>query len=295
MPIKKPKKLKWVWFGVCLVSLLLFLGYAVLSVFQAFRYTTNTNTATPTTTPASLGLAYNEVSFETAAGDGINLRGWWIPAAQSERVLIFVHGRGGDRASYSTLFKPLHEAGFNILTFDLRGHGQSDSAYCTWGIKEQWDVIGAVEFAKSKGFKTGKIGALGWSVGAASVLMALRSDTDLKAVVSDSAYANSDPLLAHNLLYPGLVTALRLTRNIDVNAIDPSKAITELGQRHVFLIHGATDSSVAVSNFYQLQQAGGSNVTASWLVPQTNHVQAIYTQTTEYIRRVIEFFNGELN
>ena len=285
---------KKVWLAIFLVGLLAFLVYVLLSVGDAFRYTANTNTPVAANTPAAAGLAYEDVTFPTATTDGVNLRGWWIPNPASSRVIIFTHGRGGDRNSYAALFKPLWEAGFNILTYDMRGHGQSDSAFCSWGIKEQWDLVGAVNFAKTKGFKPGAIGVIGWSVGAATSLMATRSDPDIGAVVSDSAYANSGPLLARNFLYPGLVTALRLVRGIDLNQIDPVQAITQLGSRHALLIHGAADKLVGVYNVYKLQQAGRISVSDTWVVPNTDHTEAYHTQPEEYLRRVTEFFKLEL-
>lgn len=281
-------------FWLVLALIVLILIYPAISVFQAFRYTITAAQPPLTTSPANVGLNYQTIAFQSAASDKLQLRGWWIPNPQSPRVVIFVHGRNGNRATYEPLFQPLSQAGFNILTFDLRGHGQSDRAFCTWGIQEQWDVVGAVNFAKSKGFQPQHIGVIGWSVGAASAIMAMRSSSDIKAVVSDSAYANSDPLLAHNLLYPGLVTALHLILNIDVNQIDPAKAIASVNSRHVFLIHGQQDSQVSLANFYQLQKAGGANVTQSWLVPNADHTEAYSTHPSEYIQRVATFFDQEL-
>lgn len=282
-------------FWLILLFVLLVLAYPALSVFQAFRYTTTAAQPPLQTSPADVGLNYQTIDFPSAANDKLTLRGWWIPNPQSQKVIIFVHGRNGNRATYEPLFKPLWQAGYNILAFDLRGHGQSDKASCTWGIQEQWDVVGAVNFAKSKGIQPSHIGVIGWSVGASSAIMAMRSTPDIKAVVSDSAYANSDPLLAHNLLYPGLVTALRVILNIDINQIDPAKAIANVGSRHVFLIHGQQDSQVSLDNFYQLKKAGAGSVSQSWIVPNADHTQAYNVQPIEYIQRVLAFFNQELS
>jgi len=276
---------------------LLLLGitsYAALSIYKAISYTSIPPQPPLTETPTKLGLSYEEVNFVTAADDRLKLQGWWIPNPSSGRVLILVHGRNGNRASFGQIFRPLWERGFSLLVFDLRGHGQSDPAYCTWGLKEQGDLGGAVNFVKGKGLQAGAIGVIGWSIGAATALMAMSQYPDIKAVVSDSAYANAEPLLAHNLLYPGLVLALRFVRDIDIDQISPEKAIAHLGQRHVFLIQGEQDRQIPTEQFYRLQKAGRASVTSSWLVAGADHVQALSQQPDEYLRRVATFFDQEL-
>lgn len=40
-------------------------------------------------------------------------------------VLVFVHGAGGDRFAWQEEIRPLNERGFSTVTYDLRGHGDS--------------------------------------------------------------------------------------------------------------------------------------------------------------------------
>ena len=279
---------------VIVLVLAIIVGYPALSVFKAITYTITPSQKPLTVTPASQSLNFEEISFQSALNDSTTLRGWWLPNPNSDRVIIFNHGRDGNRATFQALFPELWKHGYSLLAFDMRGHGQSDERICTWGINEQWDLVGAVNFVKSKGFKPDKIGVLGTSIGAATGLMAMRSTPDIKAGVINSAYADAQPLLAHNLLYPGLVTALRVVRGIDINSIDPAVAITQLGQRHVFLIHGAIDSQVPLANFYKLKEAGGTSVSESWVVPGADHAAAYIVQPTEYMQRVEAFFDSEL-
>src|SRR5689334_4929770 len=75
-------------------------------------------------TPASYGMAYQDVNFKPV-GDELTLRGWFMPAS-SDKAIIMVHGRGSNRADrevYTLQYAAdLHRAGYNVLTFDLRGH-----------------------------------------------------------------------------------------------------------------------------------------------------------------------------
>lgn len=272
----------------------LLVSYAGLSVYKAVQYTTTPRQTASGETPANFGLPYEDVAFPSAADDALTLRGWWIPNPASPHTIILVHGRYENRTSHDALMRPLWEHGYNVLLFDLRGHGTSDPGSCTYGLREQWDIVGAVNFAKAKGIPTGSIGVVAWSLGAASAIMAMRQTNDIAAVVSDSAYANSDPLLAHNALRPGLALAMRLVRGIDLGHVKPEEAIAHVGARHVFLIHGARDQAVPIAQAYRLQAAGGANVSDTWIVPGTNHTQAYPNQPAEYLQRVFTFFDTEL-
>src|ERR1700749_1061885 len=114
-----------------------------------------------TRTPAEVGLDYEAVAFE--ASDGVALKGWFIPAATSPApAIVFVHGwmwnRLGNVAGQTPVpdkdvdflpaTKALRDAGYHMLLFDLRGHGESADATGpqTYGPDESRDFVGAVRY-----------------------------------------------------------------------------------------------------------------------------------------------------
>lgn len=117
--------------------------------------------------PDEVGLRYEDVFFP--ASDGVPLEGWLIPA-ESDRLLIVNHpmtcnryGFPGHLPPWNTMFggfevnflpelKHLHDAGYNILTYDLRNHGLSgagNGGISGLGLLECRDVVGSVRYAKS--------------------------------------------------------------------------------------------------------------------------------------------------
>ena len=62
-------------------------------------------------TPAALGIPFETVAFPTAAGDGLTLRGWWLPGDTritntmhtTRRTVVLVHGRYENRAAHLDL------------------------------------------------------------------------------------------------------------------------------------------------------------------------------------------------
>src|SRR5260370_10403366 len=109
--------------------------------------------------------------------------------------------RNDKRGGVINLSGELARHGFAILAFDMRGTGESPPAPLSLGYFEQRDVLGAVDFLRSGPVpypalgRTHIIGGWGVSMGAATLLMAAAQATAIRALVSDSAYADIIPIL----------------------------------------------------------------------------------------------------
>jgi hypothetical protein len=60
---------------------------------------------------------------------------------------------GGFEVNFLPEYKILHEAGYNVLTYDLRNHGRSGvggGGVIGHGVLEYRDVIGSLHYAKSR-------------------------------------------------------------------------------------------------------------------------------------------------
>ena len=90
--------------------------------------------------------SYQVVSFPSLQKD-ITLRGWYIEVDPSAPVVIVTHGLGASKRDANVLVPAgmLSHNGFNVLMYDLRNHGESDSDNGRAGIgnKEYQDVLGA--------------------------------------------------------------------------------------------------------------------------------------------------------
>ena len=91
--------------------------------------------------------------------------------------------------------RDLHAEGYDVLLFDLRGHGRSDPSRLTMGARERGDVRTVLDWATRKGYPAERIGWLGWSMGASTVLMEAAQNPRIKAVVLDSPFGNLPELL----------------------------------------------------------------------------------------------------
>jgi uncharacterized protein len=123
--------------------------------------------------PSEHGLDYEDVTF--LAHDGVPLEAWFIPAPGSSKLIIANHPLGFSRSGTPTHLQPwhadwapsgngfevdlvpdykiLHDAGYNVLAYDLRNHGLSSAAnggVVTHGFTEGRDVVGSLDYARTR-------------------------------------------------------------------------------------------------------------------------------------------------
>ena len=130
---------------------------------------------------------YGNVSFKSGKDQ---VTGWFIPAKSSEQkspLIILVHGWGSNRAKMKRYVKPLYEAGYALLLFDVRSHGESDNVKAPTVKIFRDDVIAAIQYAKSRNeIDPNRIGILAHSLGGFGSVLAIKEDIGIKAVVADS-------------------------------------------------------------------------------------------------------------
>jgi fermentation-respiration switch protein FrsA (DUF1100 family) len=74
-------------------------------------------------TPASVNLPFEDLHLQTS--DGVDLHGWYIPAAQPRGTVLFLHGNAGNISHRLDSLEMFHRLGYNTLIFDYRGYGNS--------------------------------------------------------------------------------------------------------------------------------------------------------------------------
>jgi len=73
--------------------------------------------------PGSIGLCFENVSFETS--DGVELSGWFIPSDGARGVILFCHGNAGNISHRLESVPIFHRLGLDVFIFDYRGYGRS--------------------------------------------------------------------------------------------------------------------------------------------------------------------------
>ncbi len=241
---------------------------------------------------------------------GIEVSGWYLPAeAPDAPAIVLVHGVTACKRDHAILLPAgmLHRNGFSVLMVDLRDHGDStfeDGRYAG-GTEEYRDVLGAWDWLQAnRGIPADRIGLVGVSLGAATVLIATGHEPRVAATWEDSSYADLPSIIRDELTrssYPtfldtGAVLAARILGGDDLTSFSPLDGVNRLDGRPIFITHGDEDERIAVRYGHDLAAAA---VTAgatpqTWFVGGSGHTKAMVDHPVEYERRLVLFFQESI-
>jgi pimeloyl-ACP methyl ester carboxylesterase len=230
--------------------------------------------------PADANLYYRDVTLTTA--DGLHLAGWYVPVAGADvPTVLLCHGLQDQKWTMLRLIPWLHDASYNVLLFDFRGHGGSDLRPTTIGPEEVLDVQSALDWLDSEGAGE-KVAGLGMSLGAAALVNTAARDNRLDALILDSLFADwsdvdyaQDYRLPPDWLVPGVPAPSDLLAQVHVP---------------VLIIHGTADNLVHVDHAQRLY-AAANEPKALW-TNDSGHAWSAWTYPEIYSRRVLDFLRG---
>ncbi len=298
------RKTHWIRTIVMVIIILVLLASIALigvSTYTGWMLTHPKRKALPVFT-SNIVPEYRNISFKDIK-DEINLKGWFFEVKGSNKTVILAHGYRQNRLQYGedtfVLIKSLLNQGYNVLTFDFRNCGESEGKVTTVGIYEKNDLLGAVNYAKKLGSK--QIVLMGFSMGAATSIVAAAQSQDVDAVIADSPFSDLEEYLNDNLdawsnlpSFPFNQTTfltIKILEGVDPKEFSPRAVIKDIAPRPVMLIHSKDDAYIPVSNSHELLKAGGSNVKL-WETEGVNHIESFTKLTDEYLQRITEFINS---
>lgn len=255
-----------------------------------------------------------EVTFVTA--DGLRLSGSYLEAEGGGRrgVVIFCHELYGNRRSGLAFAGNLRQSGFDILTFDFRNHGASESQEgyepVPWATRgEMADVRAAVDFCcRRHAAMAGQVVLFGLSRGATAALCVASKDPRVKVAVLDSmcptervhiylirrfmaVYSRSAPVLSK--LPDWLLSILAFWAKLIIQRRHGCRLanVERLARRirkPLFLIHGERDVFIPATIVRALRDRM-PNCPRLWIVPGAKHNQTVCEAGDGYGRRVARF------
>ena len=275
------------------------LGYAGVSLVVAHLLTRPSN-APPRLDPRRVGADARRWQVPTA--DGLTLRGWYFPDGDGRHLVVGVHGMQMDWSEMAGVGRDLHRRGYAVLLFSLRGHGQSDPARLSMGRRERLDIQAVLDWARREGYSPDRVGWVGNSMGAATLLLEGARNHDIRAAVLDSPFGDLPELLDRQLarfsglprvFNPGILLAAHYVFGIRTDDVRPVRVAPAWRDRPLLLIHGEADSIVPVRHTRLIARAAGPRARAV-TVPGVEHVAAYWHDPEGYVGAVDRFFRRNL-
>jgi uncharacterized protein len=179
-----------------IVVLAIMFLYLFISYFIAYLAIHQNRQPVPKN-PGNYGMSFENNEFKTA--DGVDIKGWLIPGS-ANKIIIMTHVAGltkyGSTVSYKNLTKlydkeieflktaeHLYKAGYSVLMFDFRNHGESGSdpnkRIANIGLKEYRDVLAALDYiSRRDDLKNKNVGFVSFCMGANSVIIAMSKNPE---------------------------------------------------------------------------------------------------------------------
>jgi len=233
--------------------------------------------------PGGANIYYRDLTLTTA--DGLNLEAWYVPATEpGAPSIILSHGLLGSKWGMLQLMSWFHEAGYNVMLFDFRGHGGSDPRPTTIGPEEVQDVQAALDWLEAEGVGD-RVAGLGMSLGASALVNTALQDDRLDALVLDSLFADwgdTDFAQGYRLppewLVPGVPNPEELMPQIHVP---------------VFFMHGTADILTHEDHAHRLYRA--ANEPKEIWINDSGHAWSAWTYPEVYQQKVLDFLDSALS
>jgi pimeloyl-ACP methyl ester carboxylesterase len=279
-------------------------------------------------------LARNPLDFDRLLGDpvtfpaydGLPLAGMLIranPKVRRRGLVVFAHEFCSDMHSSARYCRPLQQVGYDIFTFDFRGHGQSASTPNY--TPRQWvtdqdlhDMRGAVAFIlnwlEEQGLPT-EIGLFGISRGACAALLAAAEHSQIKAIVADGAFSTDTTIEYFMKRWAYIFARVRIVyenhppvfwrflrwsmmhfarREFKCRFPSVRKVVQRMTPRPMLFIHGEKDSYLPVEYSSRRLYALAGQPKYLWIAPEARHNQAATRHGAFYAWLTTNFLDRHL-
>lgn len=240
--------------------------------------------------------------FRLRSPYGYDLYGIYIPLDNARKTVVIVHGITYTLFGSVKYMEMFRKRGFNVLMFDNRFHGRSGGKNCTFGYYEKQDLKAMVDWAFERLGPGGKVGTMGESLGAATVLQNVSIDPRLSFVVADCPYSDLIQLFTYRLKedyhlppFPLLKISSwfsHLISGMSYEKVSPIQGVRQVSTP-IFFAHGKDDDYIPPQMSVELFNAKQTGIRKLYLAPNARHAQAYWKNPEEYDQKMGEFL-GEV-
>jgi pimeloyl-ACP methyl ester carboxylesterase len=243
-------------------------------------------------TPASAGLAYSDVHFDSSETGQPRLTAWWIPATPqpgfqpryATPTILYLHDGSGSLSDTLPTLTLLHTAGANLFAIDYRGFGASDSTQHPLQQTMAEDTSAALNYlTATRHISPASIVPYGVGLGASLAVNLARAHSSLPAVILDNP--SPDPAAIAVAAHPFGVVPVRLLFGEQFNIATPLASLAT----PKLLIAGGPSSPVPTPNQRALQ-----TLFLSAASPRTSVTLPIANADKAYLEALSQFLDRYL-
>ncbi len=234
--------------------------------------------------------------------NGVDLSVWKVPSAANGKgpaagAVFLVHGGGSDRREESRYISFFLARRLDVFTFDMSCHGESPCGVTgmTFGHRESRDVLSVYAYLRPQ---YPKIYAMGTSVGATSILIALPGMTGLSAVVAENPMFSFQRFVRETPAAPSVVPGwfktwvIRIAerRGLFDGLASAENSLKLPSNVPIFFIHSKADGLIPWKHSEDLH-ALYSGPKRIWITEKGEHAAVWNTNQEPYEKALTEFLD----
>ncbi|HBL41578.1 MAG TPA: hypothetical protein DDY98_08520 [Ruminococcaceae bacterium] len=322
MPQKKEPEKKKIKVGKIIIITVIIMIVALLITWLTLGITKASSLLNPERNglayidgPAEIGMVYETFELKNFNGDD-NIVGWWIPSqdgegeyVESNKTIIFSHNYQSNREMRETdglfLVRYLVWSGYNVITFDYTGSGNSKGKNYTFGVDEKDELKLVVDYACDVREQS-SIALYGFAFGSAAAIVEGCGDERISVIIADSPYLDLESALFDNLStwsnLPNFIFSPIIEPMMNIFAgekleISPYDAVMSSSGKSFLFLHGEADTYFPSENSSVLSKAAeeSGNYSEYTVFPDARHEYSFVDSEDNYVNTVTAFLEEHFN
>ncbi len=241
--------------------------------------------------------AIDKTDYTVESYDGYILHAQFLPCPEhSDKYMIITHGYTDNRFGALKYTKMYLDLGFNVVVYDLRGHGLNDATFCTYSIRESKDLNVLIEDTRKRYEGLKVLGLHGESLGGASTIAVLKYKPQVDFAVDDCGFSDIAEVLKGSIRHmhlPAFVVdiasvAAKVRYGYSYKEMRPIEALKDADPVPVLFIHGDKDELIPPSQGEEMSKAA-PGYTEYHTIKGASHAMSVLMDPGEY-RRIVESF-----
>ncbi len=213
----------------------------------------------------------------------------------SDRYVIFTHANTDNHIG-SLKYVPLFlDMGYNCVLYDMRGHGEDEPTFCTYGILEGKDLAELVKDTRKRYPDIAELGLHGESRGGSTTIEALAYKPDVDFAISDCAFADMESAMRQKFktmrlpefLVPLVNVGIRVLYGYSIYDMRPIEAL-DSNTIPILFVHGDADATVPPQSARELYERAKGTRELHYFAG-ADHAESMLVAPQEY-REVVASF-----
>ncbi|MBR0373924.1 MAG: alpha/beta hydrolase [Mogibacterium sp.] len=218
----------------------------------------------------------------------------------TDKYVIITHGYTDNHIGSLKYAKMYLDLGYNCILYDIRGHGENERTYTTYGVLESQDLLCLIEDTRTRYPRLTELGLHGESLGAATTVTVMKYRPAVDFAVADCGFSDIWNVLEgafKDMHIPAVFLNLadlgsRLRYRQSLKAMRPIDSLDD-NQVPILFIHGAADSFILPKNSQDMSDRT-QGLQQIQLIEDADHAMSMITDPERY-REYVEAFLDEVH